>query len=261
MHLCGLFSTDVFTLSHPAVNTLKRTQVIPHFRPSCQKQKHQLSLEHVHEISDLQFSYVIFVLVLQWLLSALFIYFVTAQLGSEIKDTSLILVKLYIFICARVRHKMCTLSNYTLFNGTRLMSLISDPSCCCYSENSFCLACDPRQEKHQSRMPVDLKKAEFAPAGVQARSPSHTFHPEVTGAGGKFQSKNYTAETQTLTLTYLFIHSIPYELFNYITNAYQSIDLTIFIYIYIYISSGVLTAQFLLTNSLLTSVLISHCTW
>ena len=41
-------------------------------------------------------------------------------------------------------------------------------------------------------MPVDLKKAEFAPAGVQAGSPSRTFHPEETGAGGKFQSKNYT---------------------------------------------------------------------
>ena len=41
-------------------------------------------------------------------------------------------------------------------------------------------------------MPVDMKKAEFAPAGVQAESPSRTFHPEVTGAGGKFQSKNYT---------------------------------------------------------------------
>ena len=36
------------------------------------------------------------------------------------------------------------------------------------------------------------KKAEFAPAGVQARSPSRTFYLEVTSAGGKFQSKNYT---------------------------------------------------------------------
>ena len=59
---------------------------------------------------------------------------------------------------------------------------------------SFCLASDPRQEKRQSRMPVDLKKAEFVPAGVQARSPSCTFNPEVTGAGGKFQSKNYTGQ-------------------------------------------------------------------
>ena len=41
-------------------------------------------------------------------------------------------------------------------------------------------------------MPVYLKKTEFAPAGVQAGSPSRTFHPEVTGAGGKIQSKNYT---------------------------------------------------------------------
>ena len=50
-------------------------------------------------------------------------------------------------------------------------------------------------------MPVDSKKAEFAPAGVQAGSPSRTFHPEVAGAGGKFQSKTIPAETQTLTLT------------------------------------------------------------
>ena len=38
-------------------------------------------------------------------------------------------------------------------------------------------------------MPVNLKKTEFAPAGVQVRSSSHTFHPEVTGVGGKVQSK------------------------------------------------------------------------
>ena len=48
------------------------------------------------------------------------------------------------------------------------------------------------KEKRQSRMPVDLKTTEFTPAGVQARSPSRAFHPEVTGAGGKIQSKNYT---------------------------------------------------------------------
>ena len=48
------------------------------------------------------------------------------------------------------------------------------------------------EEKRQSRMPVSLKKAEFTPVGVQAGSPSCTFHPEVTGAGGKIQSKNYT---------------------------------------------------------------------
>ena len=38
-------------------------------------------------------------------------------------------------------------------------------------------------------MPVDLKKTEFAPAVVQAGSSSRTFHPEVSGAGGKVQSK------------------------------------------------------------------------
>ena len=38
-------------------------------------------------------------------------------------------------------------------------------------------------------MPVNLKKTEFAPAGVQAGSSSRTFHPEAIGAGGKVQSK------------------------------------------------------------------------
>ena len=38
-------------------------------------------------------------------------------------------------------------------------------------------------------MPVNLKKTEFPPAGVQAGSSSHTFHPEATGVGGKVQSK------------------------------------------------------------------------
>ena len=38
-------------------------------------------------------------------------------------------------------------------------------------------------------MPVNLKKTEFAPAGVQAGSYSCTFYLEATGAGGKFQSK------------------------------------------------------------------------
>ena len=38
-------------------------------------------------------------------------------------------------------------------------------------------------------MPVNLKKTEFAPAGVQAGSSFRTFHPEATGIGGKIQSK------------------------------------------------------------------------
>ena len=51
-------------------------------------------------------------------------------------------------------------------------------------------------------MPVNLKKAEFKPAGVQAGSYSRTFHPEATGAGGKVQSKKtIPVETQTPTFT------------------------------------------------------------
>ena len=41
-------------------------------------------------------------------------------------------------------------------------------------------------------MPVNCKKPEFAPVGVQAGSSYCTFYPEATGAGGKVQSKNYT---------------------------------------------------------------------
>ena len=46
------------------------------------------------------------------------------------------------------------------------------------------------KEKRPSRMPVNLKKTEFAPAGVQAGSSSRTFHSEATEA--KFNLKNYT---------------------------------------------------------------------
>ena len=41
-------------------------------------------------------------------------------------------------------------------------------------------------------MPVNSKKAEFAPVGAQAGSSSRTFHPEATAAGGKVHPKNYT---------------------------------------------------------------------
>ena len=88
-------------------------------------------------------------------------------------------MKMYIFICARVQRKKqaytfsnCTFSNYTFSNVKTLFALLVT-----------------HKEKCQSRMLVDLKKTEFAPAGVQARSSSRTFHPEATGTGGKVQSK------------------------------------------------------------------------
>ena len=82
-------------------------------------------------------------------------------------------MKLYIFICAHVQRKnKYTFSNYILSNVKTLFALRVT-----------------HKEKRQSRMPVDLKKTEFAPAGVQAGSSSRTFHPEATGAGGKVQSK------------------------------------------------------------------------
>ena len=52
-------------------------------------------------------------------------------------------------------------------------------------------------------MPVNLKKTEFAPAGVQAGSSSVTFHPEATDAGVKVQSKKlYRLKCNLLHLQY-----------------------------------------------------------
>ena len=81
-------------------------------------------------------------------------------------------MKMYIFICARVQRKMYTFSYYIFSNVKTLFALLVI-----------------HKEKRPSRMPVNSKKPEFAPAGVQAGSSSRTFHPEATGAGGKVQSK------------------------------------------------------------------------
>ena len=82
-------------------------------------------------------------------------------------------MKLYIFICTRVQRKNnYTFSNYTFSNLKTLFALL-----------------ETHKEKHPSLMPVNLKKIEFMPAGVQVGSSSRTFHPEATGAGGKVQSK------------------------------------------------------------------------
>ena len=60
-------------------------------------------------------------------------------------------------------------------------------------------------------MPVNLKKPEFAPAGVQAGSSSRTFHPEATGTGGKVQSKNlYRLKRKLLHLQYIYIYIYIY---------------------------------------------------
>ena len=77
-------------------------------------------------------------------------------------------MKLYIFIRARVqRNKLVyTFFNNTLSNMKTLFALLVT-----------------HKEKCQSRMPVDLKKTEFAPAGVQDGSSSRTFHPESDRCG------------------------------------------------------------------------------
>ena len=55
-------------------------------------------------------------------------------------------------------------------------------------------------------MLVNLKKTEFAPAGVQAGSSSRTFHLEATDAGGKVQSKKlYWLKRKLLHLQLCFI--------------------------------------------------------
>ena len=78
-------------------------------------------------------------------------------------------MKVYIFICARVQRKYkLTFSNYTFSNVKTLFVLLVT-----------------HEEKRPSRMPVNLKKTEFAPAGVQ----SSTGRFRMEGAGGKIQSK------------------------------------------------------------------------
>ena len=57
-------------------------------------------------------------------------------------------------------------------------------------------------------MPVNLKKTEFAQAGVQAGSSSRTFHPEATGTRGKVQSKKLYRLKRKLLLSQLRIVTI-----------------------------------------------------
>ena len=60
-------------------------------------------------------------------------------------------------------------------------------------------------------MPVNLKKTEFAPVGVQTGSSSRTFHPEATGAGGKVQSKKlYQLKRKLLYLQFTINHLFAY---------------------------------------------------
>ena len=129
----------------------------------------------------------------------LFLYgqFYSSKLGPKIKDTSLELMKMYIYAQAfsvktsihsptwKLKQNKCTHKCSKNGNTPRKGWFKSNQFKRIHELTSFCLA----KEKRQSRMPVILKKTEFAPAGVQAGSSSHTFHPEATGAGGKVQSK------------------------------------------------------------------------
>ena len=70
-----------------------------------------------------------------------------------------------------------------------------------------------QKKKCLSRMPVNLKKTEFAPASVQAGSSSHTFNPEATGVGGKVQSKKlYRLKRKLLHLQSIDANTFTYRL-------------------------------------------------
>ena len=124
-------------------------------------------------------------------------------------------MKKYIFICARVQRKKTSVHILQRENWNKTNALVNVPKKETRhgSEDlnrinsrefmSFCLASD-HKEKRPSRMPVNLKKSEFPPADVQAGSSSRTFHPEVTGAGGKVQSKKlYRLKPKLLHLHYV----------------------------------------------------------
>ena len=110
-------------------------------------------------------------------------------------------MKMYIFICARVQHKKK--AHILRENWNKTNALINVPRKETHHESddwnrigSREFTCLPlfallvtHKEKHQSRMPVNLEKTKLAPADGQAGSSSHTFHPEVTSAGGKVKSK------------------------------------------------------------------------
>ena len=129
---------------------------------------------------------------------------------------------MYIFICTRVQHKASIHSSTLKLKQNKCTHKCSKkgntPRKWWFKSNQskesmylplFALLVT-HKEKHQSRMLVNLKKTEFAPAHVLARSSSHTFHPEPTVAGGEVQSKNYTgwnanSYIHNMILVFLFI--------------------------------------------------------
>ena len=118
----------------------------------------------------------------------IYIYILWQQLGLKIIDTSLVLMKVYIFIRTRVQRKKYTFSNYTFSNMKTLFALLVT-----------------HKEKRQYRMPINLKNTEFAPASVR------TFHPKATGAGGKAQSKKlHRLKCKLLHLQYIYIYIYIY---------------------------------------------------
>ena len=107
------------------------------------------------------------------------IYILKQQLGPKIKDTSLVLMKLYIFICARIQRK----NKYTFSNVKTLFALLVT-----------------HKEKRQSRIPVNLKTP---------NSHQPMFRPEVPPAPStwkrpvreaKFNLKYYTSWNKVLHL-------------------------------------------------------------
>ena len=107
-------------------------------------------------------------------------------------------MKMYIFICTHVQRK----NKHTFSSVKTIFALLVT-----------------HKEKCQSRMPVNLKKIEFAPAGVQAGSSSRTFHPEATGAGGKVQSKKLYRLKRKLLHLQLYLDFLSLRIFTILSSS------------------------------------------
>ena len=144
-------------------------------------------------------------------------------------------MKLYIFICARVRHKC--IGSPIIHSSTYRPSPTYNLQLTIFNVKTLFALLVTHEEKCPSRMPVDLKKPEFAPAGVQAGSSSRTFHPEVTGAGGKVQSKNYTgwnANSYINTHIYIYIYILMGHKVLWHINPCKLFYAKSYIYIYLF---------------------------
>ena len=123
-------------------------------------------------------------------------------------------MKMYIYICTRVQRKAsihsstwklkqnkCTHKCSKKGNTPRKWRFKSNQS-----RESTCLPffalLVTHKEKRRSRMPVNLKKTEFAPAGFQAEVPLAPFTRKRPVQEAKFNLETIPVETQTPTFTW-----------------------------------------------------------